>query len=202
MNYNPYLNIPSNQLTSLSDMSNINSVSLGLKQINGFEMVKSFDDGAGYTWKLVKSATDSGVEIPDPSLLQVTDYWCHEFPGSCGKVYIYVVEGIKQPRTENEKPVSILYQWFSTYNNPHFNPQIISKSEWLNANVYASEVRSSRITKLNALCKTNDNRNDTQSDTIDISLIKGCGNDDRRRTRHDVKSDKVQYIGTDKAESQ
>ena len=87
-------------------------------------MTQSFQDSDGKQWKLVKSANDSSVDIPDPSFVQITDYWNHEFPNSSGKVFIYVVEGIKRPRIETERPVRVLYQWFSTKNNPQFNYQI------------------------------------------------------------------------------
>lgn len=198
MSFNPYLQAP---IPNINNLANIDAISLGLKQISGFEMVGTFSDSSGTKWRLVKSASDSGVEIPDPALLQVTDYWCHEFPGSSGRVYIYVVEGIKQPRTENEKPVSILYQWFSTYNNPSFTPQMISKSEWLTANVYASEVKSSRISKLNALCRVSSQNNKPENDSIDISLI-GGNNDKGTATRQTSKSNPDKYTRSTREELQ
>ena len=127
-------NALTNQLTSAlnpqQDYTNIQlnaqQGTLGLRQLSKFNIVTAFKDSDGKQWRLVKSANDSSVEIPDPSFVQVTDYWNHEFPNSNGKVFIYVVEGIKKPRIETEAPVRVLYQWFSTKNNPQFTPQIIS----------------------------------------------------------------------------
>lgn len=155
-------NTLSNQLNSAlntnqqQDYSNIQLMAqqgiLGLRQLSKFNITTSFKDSDGKTWKLVKSANDSSVEIPDPSYVQVTDYWNHEFPNSNGKVFVYVVEGIKKPRIETEYPVRVLYQWFSTKNNPQFTPQIISANEWHRANVYTAPISDSRVSKLSALC--------------------------------------------------
>ena len=103
---------------------------LGLCQVEGFNMTRQFTDAAGVNWVLKKAAEDSGVDIPDPAYVQVTDFWNHAVPGTGDKVYIYVVEGIRRPRTTNERPVKILYQWFSEYNNPTFTPQMITPAEW------------------------------------------------------------------------
>lgn len=136
--------------------------SLGLRQIQGFEMVDSFRDSYGKTWKLVKRSTDNSVEIPDPQYLQVTDYWCHEMPNSNGKIYCYVVEGIKHPRDESSQKMVVLYQWFSTSFNKQFTPQMISQAEWHKANVYSSDLMDSKVSKLYALCKTQQTTDTTQ----------------------------------------
>lgn len=170
---------PLNQTNNFQALANLvnQAAAIGLKQINGFEMVKSFQDSSGRQWKLVKSARDAGVEIPDPNFVQITDYWNHEFPDSAGKVFIYVVEGIKRPRTETEQPVMVLYQWFSTNNNPNFTPQMITLSEWYAANVYTSSVSDDRVSKLCALCKVSQQtRKALPEEDIDISLIRN-GND-------------------------
>lgn len=135
--------------------------SLGLRQIKDFDVVENFQDANGKLWRLVKRSTDSSIEIPDPQYLQVTDYWCHEFPNSSPKTYIYVVEGVKHPREtdENSQKTCILYQWFSTNEVKNFTPQMISQSEWHRANVYSSELVDSRLSKLVALCKIQLNKN-------------------------------------------
>ena len=140
------------------------SAGLGLCQVNGFQMVQSFRDAAGRDWILRKSAEDSSVDIPDPAYVQVTDFWNHVVPGTGDKVFIYVVEGIKRPRTTNEHPVKILYQWFSEYNNPTFTPQMITPAEWSAANVFTSAIGDARISKLKALCGLKDGpvKQDTQ----------------------------------------
>lgn len=140
---NPQGNIP-------FDKNNVQS--LGLRQLMNFNIIPSFTDSDGKTWRLVKSANDSSVEIPDPRYVQVSDYWVHEFPNTSGKVFLYVVEGVKQPRNNGEKPVRVLYQWFSTKGVMTFNPQLITPQEWLRANVYTAPVTDSRLSKLSALC--------------------------------------------------
>lgn len=177
--YNPLGNTAINNLNGLNNLNGINGLnnlntsipytvpntdiavpkqqtlqSLGLRQIQGFEMVDSFRDSYGKTWRLVKRSTDNSVEIPDPQYLQVTDYWCHEMPGSNGKIYCYVVEGIKHPRDDGSQKMVVLYQWFSTSFNKQFTPQMISQSEWHKANVYSSDLTDSKVSKLYALCKT------------------------------------------------
>ena len=147
---NPNLNLPNTNIT----MPKIQTQqTLGLRQIQGFEMLPQFTDSYGKTWKLVKSSNDNTVEIPDPQYLQVTDYWCHEMPNSNGKIYCYVVEGIKHPRDDNTQKMVVLYQWFSTTFNKQFTPQMISQSEWHKANVYSTDLVDSKISKLYALCK-------------------------------------------------
>lgn len=140
---NPQGNIP-------FDKNNVQS--LGLRQLMNFNIIPSFTDSDGKTWRLVKSANDSSVEIPDPRYVQVSDYWVHEFPNTSGKVFLYVVEGVKQPRNNGEKPVRVLYQWFSTKGVMTFNPQLITPQEWLRANVFTAPVTDSRLSKLSALC--------------------------------------------------
>lgn len=148
-------------------------------------------------WKLVKSAHDSSVEIPDPQYVQITDYWNHEFPGSEGKVYIYVVEGIKRPRIDTERSVNVLYQWFSTANNPSFTPQSITPAEWYNANVYTSPITDARVSKLRALCNIAEDKQailqNAQDKDISLSLIGRGAKDNGNRgtgtaTRPNVKS--------------
>ena len=137
---------------------------LGLCQVEGFNMTRQFTDAAGVNWVLKKAAEDSGVDIPDPAYVQVTDFWNHAVPGTNDKVFIYVVEGIKRPRTTNERPVKILYQWFSEYNNPTFTPQMIPPAEWSAANVFTSAIGDARVSKLKALCGLKDEpvKQDTQ----------------------------------------
>lgn len=130
--------------------------SLQLSQIDGFEPVPEFVDSNGIRWQLVKSANSGMSEVPDPRSINVTDCWNHEYPGSNGKVFIYVVEGVRIPKTSRETSCNILYCWFSTVNNKSFTPQMISQSEWLTANVYASAITDSRVSKLKALCKLKD----------------------------------------------
>ena len=130
--------------------------SLELTQIEDYEPVKSFRDSAGTEWTLVKDSRDSYCEIPDPNAINFTDCWNHEYPNTAGKVYIYVVEGVKLPRTPREKSCNVLYCWFSRKCDKNFNPKMISPSEWLVANVYASSCTDSRISKLKALCKINE----------------------------------------------
>ena len=125
---------------------------LSLNQIEGFEAVKEFVDKTNTKWSLVKSSADSTIDIPDPKTLQIVDFWNHEFPNLKTKLYVYVVEGIRQPRVETEQPSRILYQWFSPVFVPTFTPQMISDKEWLKANVYAAPLVNGRVSKLNAIC--------------------------------------------------
>ena len=130
--------------------------SLKLTQIDGFEPVSEFTDSSGVKWSLVKSASSGMSEIPDPQSVNITDYWNHEYPGSNGKVYIYVVEGVRVPKTSRETACNVLYTWFSTVDNKQFTPQMIRPAEWLMANVYASPITDARVSKLKALCKIRD----------------------------------------------
>lgn len=130
---------------------------LGLNQIEGFVPVLHFRDDSNTEWNLIKAATDSSVDVPDPKGMQIVDYWNHEFPNlKETKLYIYVVEGVRQPRVETEAPSRVLYQWFSTVFIPSFNPQMITQNEWLKANVYAAQMRNDRVSKLKALCKVSE----------------------------------------------
>lgn len=155
---------------------------LGLCQVNGFQMVQQFRDAAGAEWTLRKSAEDSSVDIPDPAYVQVTDFWNHVVPGTDNRVYIYVVEGIRRPRTTNERPVRILYQWFSEYNNPTFTPSMISPAEWAAANVFTSAIGDARVSKLNALCGIKEvppaiEKTQRKIKNIDLSVMKGGNNE-------------------------
>lgn len=143
-----------NLLNSLYQTQTIPS--LKLTQIDGFEPVSEFVDSSGVKWSLVKSASSGMSEIPDPQSVNVTDYWNHEYPGSNGKVYIYVVEGVRVPKTSRETACNVLYTWFSTVDNKQFTPQMIRPAEWLMANVYASPITDARVSKLKALCKIHD----------------------------------------------
>ena len=129
--------------------------SLGLNQVEGFAPVESFTDESNCKWTLAKAASNSTVGIPDPKSLQIVDFWNHAFPRKdlSSKLYVYVVEGIKQPQVATEQPMKVLYQWFSPVFVPQFTPQMISDQEWKKANVYAAPVVDARISKLNALCK-------------------------------------------------
>lgn len=143
-----------NLLNSLYQTQTIPS--LKLTQIDGFEPVSEFVDSSGIKWSLVKSASSGMSEIPDPQSVNITDYWNHEYPGSNGKVYIYVVEGVRVPKTSRETACNVLYTWFSTVDNKQFTPQMIRPAEWLMANVYASPITDARVSKLKALCKIHD----------------------------------------------
>lgn len=151
---------------------------LGLCQVEGFNMTRQFTDAAGVNWVLKKAAEDSGVDIPDPAYVQVTDFWNHAVPGTGDKVYIYVVEGIRRPRTTNEHPVKILYQWFSEYNNPTFTPQMITPAEWAAANVFTSAIGDARVSKLKALCGIKEappaiEKTQRKIKNIDLSVMRG-----------------------------
>lgn len=148
---NPSLTVPNTDIT-IPKISQPQS--LGLRQIQGFDMVDSFKDADGKMWRLVKRSTDNTVEIPDPQYLQVTDYWCHEMPNSSGKIFCYVVEGIKHPRDDGSQKMVVLYQWFSTTFNKSFTPQMITQTEWHKANVFTTDLVDSKVSKLYALCKT------------------------------------------------
>ena len=143
-----------NLLNSLYQTQTIPS--LKLTQIDGFEPVSEFTDSSGVKWSLVKSTSSGMSEIPDPQSVNITDYWNHEYPGSNGKVYIYVVEGVRVPKTSRETACNVLYTWFSTVDNKQFTPQMIRPAEWLMANVYASPITDARVSKLKALCKIRD----------------------------------------------
>jgi len=145
--------IPSSSLAQIAPRA-----VLGLTQVEGFEPVQSFLDSSGLSWVLSKAASDSTRDVPDPKSIQITDYWNHEFPNLKQKVYVYVVEGIRIPRVETERPSRILYQWFSSIFIPRFDPTMITDREWLKANVYTSSLGDSRISKLNAICKIDNSK--------------------------------------------
>lgn len=158
--YSPLNNTQNGVNTLIPSLNQFNpqqrTSSLCLNQIDGFEPTPRFTDNTNTEWSLVKSAFDSTVDIPDPKSMQIVDYWNHEFPGLKTKIYVYVVEGIRQPRVETEQPTRILYQWFSTVFIPTFTPAMIMDKEWLKANVYAAPVINARVAKLKSLCKLKD----------------------------------------------
>ena len=157
--------------------------SLGLNQIEGFIPVSKFVDDTNTEWTLSKASNDSTVDIPDPKTLQITDFWNHEFPRSLkNKLYIYVVEGIRQPRVETEQPTRVLYQWFSTTRIMDFTPAMISEREWLKANVYSAPVISARVSKLNALCQVPSGSQVNASGTEDkLIRVEELSNEDTKR---------------------
>ena len=181
-------NIP-NLNTNLINSITAQKQPIGLTQFKDLNMPQSFTDDNGTKWKLAKSSKDSSVEIPDPAMVTLTRWWNHVHPLSNGKVYIYVVEGIKRPRIESENSVMVLYQWFSTVNRSNFTPNDITAAEWYNANVYTANIIDSRISKLRALCGITQEKkiNTPNSNTIeelDINLIRNSDND--RRTDAEV----------------
>lgn len=112
--------------------------------------------------------------------------------------FLYVVEGIKRPRIDTERSVNVLYQWFSTANNPSFTPQSITPAEWYNANVYTSTITDARVSKLRALCNLTEDKQaiqqSAQDKDISLSLIgRGVKNNGNRATtattRPNVKPD-------------
>lgn len=151
----------------------LQKASLGLTQIDNFPPVAEFTDDAHAKWTLVKSASDSTVDIPDPTKLQVVDFWNHEFPGLGDKqIYIYVVEGIRQPRVDTEQPCRVLYSWFSKTFVKDFQPQMITENEWRKAHVYAAPLNGNRIAKLKALCHVQ-NIEQAQSSPDDLIKVEG-----------------------------
>lgn len=157
---------------------------IGLTQFKDLNMPLSFTDDNGTKWKLAKSSKDSSVEIPDPAMVTLTRWWNHVHPLSNGKVFIYVVEGIKRPRIESENSVMVLYQWFSTVNRSNFTPNDITAAEWYNANVYTANIIDSRISQLRALCGLNQEQkinvpNNNTIEELDINLIRNTENDRR-----------------------
>lgn len=162
---------------------------IGLTQFKDLNMPQAFTDDNGTKWKLAKSSKDSSVEIPDPAMVTLTRWWNHAHPLSNGKVFIYVVEGIKRPRIESENSVMVLYQWFSTVNRSNFTPNDITAAEWYNANVYTANIIDSRISQLRALCGMNQEQkinvpNNNTIEELDINLIRNTEND--RRTDAEI----------------
>lgn len=145
--------------------------SLALNQIEGYAPVETFKDDTNTPWTLVKAASNSTVDVPDPKSIQIVDFWNHDFPGLRTKLYVYVVEGIKQPRVETEQPTRVMYQWFSTEFVPAFTPAMISEKEWMKANVYAAPLLNARMSKLNAICKIQDNGTSAKTQADDTQLI-------------------------------
>lgn len=176
-------NIP-NLNTNLINSITAQKQPIGLTQFKDLNMPLSFTDDNGTKWKLAKSSKDSSVEIPDPAMVTLTRWWNHAHPLSNGKVYIYVVEGIKRPRIESENSVMVLYQWFSTANRSNFTPNDITAAEWYNANVYTANIIDSRISQLRALCGLNQEQkintpNNNTIEELDINLIRNSENDRR-----------------------
>lgn len=180
-------NIPNLNTNLINSITAAQKQPIGLTQFKDLNMPQSFTDDNGTKWKLAKSSKDSSVEIPDPAMVTLTRWWNHVHPLSNGKVYIYVVEGIKRPRIESENSVMVLYQWFSTANRSNFTPNDITAAEWYNANVYTANIIDSRISQLRALCgisqeqKINAPNNNTIEE-LDINLIRNTDNDRRTDT--------------------
>ena len=177
-------NIPNLNTNLINSITAAQKQPIGLTQFKDLNMPQSFTDDNGTKWKLAKSSKDSSVEIPDPAMVTLTRWWNHVHPLSNGKVYIYVVEGIKRPRIESENSVMVLYQWFSTANRSNFTPNDITAAEWYNANVYTANIIDSRISQLRALCGITQEQkiNTPNSNTIeelDINLIRNTDNDRR-----------------------
>ena len=190
-------NIPNLNTNLINSITAAQKQPIGLTQFKDLNMPQSFTDDNGTKWKLAKSSKDSSVEIPDPAMVTLTRWWNHVHPLSNGKVFIYVVEGIKRPRIESENSVMVLYQWFSTANRSNFTPNDITAAEWYNANVYTANIIDSRISQLRALCgisqeqKINAPNNNTIEE-LDINLIRNTDND--RRTDAEI----TKSVGTHK----
>ena len=177
-------NIPNLNTNLINSITAAQKQPIGLTQFKDLNMPQSFTDDNGTKWKLAKSSKDSSVEIPDPEMVTLTRWWNHVHPLSNGKVYIYVVEGIKRPRIESENSVMVLYQWFSTANRSNFTPNDITAAEWYNANVYTANIIDSRISQLRALCGLNQEQkinvpNNNTIEELDINLIRNTDNDRR-----------------------
>ena len=180
-------NIPNLNTNLINSITAAQKQPIGLTQFKDLNMPQSFTDDNGTKWKLAKSSKDSSVEIPDPAMVTLTRWWNHVHPLSNGKVYIYVVEGIKRPRIESENSVMVLYQWFSTANRSNFTPNDITAAEWYNANVYTANIIDSRISQLRALCGMNQEQkinvpNNNTIEELDINLIRNTDNDRRTDT--------------------
>ena len=152
---NPLIPSPFNNQIQVPNVAAPQMVSLKLTQIEGFNPPKSFVDSTNTEWTLAKAATNSTVGIPDPKTVQIVDCWNHKFPreGLSQDVYVYAVEGVKQPSVETEQPTRIIYQWFSTLLVPNFTPQMITEKEWMKANVFSAPMIDARVSKLYALCR-------------------------------------------------
>ena len=125
---------------------------LGLTQIEGFEPVEAFRDSANVNWKLVKAASNSTIDIPDPKSLQIVSFWGHQFPGQ-NQIWLYVLEGVRQPRAETEVPSKIMYTWFSKTGIANPQPGMITDQEWRRANVYAAPIVEAWESQVQALCR-------------------------------------------------
>ena len=100
-NYNSYL-LPNSLIPPINNQIPNQTLppitqSLCLNQIENYEPIKTFKDSSNTEWILTKASTDSTLDIPDPKGIQIISYWNHEFPNIRTKLYVYVVEGIRQP---------------------------------------------------------------------------------------------------------
>lgn len=157
---------------------------LGLTQIDKFVPVQKFTDSDNIEWSLVKASSDGTVAIPDPKAIHIIDYWNHEYPNinTASKIYVYVVEGIKQPKVDTEQASRVLYQWFSLKWVPSFTPSMITENEWLKANVYAASLSDSRVSKLNAICKVSTTPSKEDDTLIKVDIEDGTVNTSSERT--------------------
>lgn len=162
---------------------------LQLTQIDGHDPIKEFTDSSGKEWKLVKACNDSSSEVPDINSVSITDYWNHEVNGSNGKIFIYVVEGIKKPKNEKEFPCSVLYVWFSTVNNRAFTPQMISGSEWLMSNVYAGSLTDTRISKLDYLTRNIIKKPENKISRPALIKLEDFEENSRKKTKTEAKKE-------------
>ena len=168
---NPYLNSPAFIQNPFGNVGIVSKPTLQLKQIDNFNPVKEFIDNTNTKWVLIKSSTDSTIDIPNPKNIQIACYWCSEYPDDLNpKIYLYIVEGVKLPRVETETISRIMYQWFSIVPMFNFTPQMITDSEWLKANVYSAPVLDNKQSVINSICYIR--KNSTQNIPTDNSLIK------------------------------
>ena len=75
-NYNSIVNTLSGALTGNNadiQMNMQNVGVLGLRQMVNFNITHDFRDSDGKQWKLVKSANDASVEVPDPQFVQIIE---------------------------------------------------------------------------------------------------------------------------------
>ena len=139
-NNNTYL---ANQLSAIQSQAVTNGVANQQAVSNASQYVTEAVNSNGRdTTQAINNGTIANVQGQGDTKLTIAGL------GANPKIYIYVVEGIKQPKNEKEVPCSIMYVWFSTVNNMAFNPNMISASEWLMANVYAGNLTDTRISKL------------------------------------------------------
>lgn len=94
---------------------------------------------------------------------------------------VYCIQGIKRPRVDTERPVQIMYQWFSTKNEPRFTPMMITQSEWCKANIFTAPLNDTRMSILNAFCGINNNQKKEEIEDIPLNLINGGNNAGRKK---------------------